>query len=646
MIDFSAYYYNPFVLPVAISAISVVSMGIIVFSRNTRSPVNQFFLLSCLSVFLWLFGFVMVYLSKEKATALLWNQYCAFLGVVFVTPNIFFFAKAITGSLKEPRRLMLLVYSLAFICYLLGFNDNFIIGAKKYFWGWYPLYGPTSYVFLVFFLVMVVAALRVLWSARDRMGSKVENKRVRIVFFAVLLGYLAGVDFLPTFGIGLYPLGHLIIFSWLSAIGYAVIRYKLMALTPEVVAEQVIALIPDFFILADGGGKITMVNRAVERGLGYKQEELIGKMAGIIIPRNNEDSSLANELEKKGTISNLETSFQSKNGTKIPVIFSGASISNKVGDVAGFIFMGMDITERKKREEEKEELIRELRERQVLLERQKQEVEDSRRAIKNVAEDLMRSQEKMELMQDQLIQAEKLNAVGQLASGVAHEVRNPLAIILQGVNYLENKISAKEGEISETLGMLKENIKRADRIIEGLFDFSRAASLKLGPQDLNSILEKALSLVKARFQFANIDIVMEVKQNLPRVLGDANKLEQVFINLMLNAVQAMPEGGKIIIRSFDKKLEEIRNGIGKRAQDNFRVGERAVIAEIEDTGHGITEENLKKIFDPFFTTKGPTGGAGLGLSVTRNIVHMHKGLLFAQSEPGKGTKMTVLLKVA
>jgi signal transduction histidine kinase len=253
---------------------------------------------------------------------------------------------------------------------------------------------------------------------------------------------------------------------------------------------------------------------------------------------------------------------------------------------------------------------------------------------------------KLKETQNQLIQAEKLSAIGQLASGVAHEVRNPLGIILQGVNYLENRISAGDQDIFETLGMIKSSIMRADKIINALFDFSKAGSMDSKPEDVNSILEVSLNLVKAKFKFKNIEIVMETKKDIPMISADKNKLEQVFINILLNAVQAMPDGGKIIIRSYDKKLEEAKNGIGKRNEDYFKIGELAVIVEIEDTGVGIPEENLKKVFDPFFTTKGPTSGAGLGLSVTQNIINMHKGLIDIKSQAGKGTKVAITFKTA
>jgi len=254
---------------------------------------------------------------------------------------------------------------------------------------------------------------------------------------------------------------------------------------------------------------------------------------------------------------------------------------------------------------------------------------------------------KLKEIQDQLIQSEKLNAVGLLASGIAHEVRNPLGVIIQGLDYLDKRISTKEESIVETLAMLKDSVKRINKIIAGLLDFSRATVLNLQPEDINSILENSLSLVKNQFKFEHhIEIIRELKTDIPKVLVDKNRMEQVCINVLLNAAQAMPEGGKIIIRSYAKQLKEAKNGTGKRQEDHFRVGERAVIVEFEDTGIGIPEENIKRIFDPFFTTKCPGGGTGLGLSVSRSILHMHKGLIYAESLVGKGTTLTIVLKIS
>lgn len=263
---------------------------------------------------------------------------------------------------------------------------------------------------------------------------------------------------------------------------------------------------------------------------------------------------------------------------------------------------------------------------------------------KRIDESLRAAYTRLQETQSQLIQAEKLTAVGELASGVAHEVRNPLGIILQGVNYLEERIFPKEEDISETLVMLKESVTRADRIINGLLDFSRFTTLSLQPEDINSILENSLVLVRNQFKVENIEISRELGSGLPGVLADKNKLEQVFINLLLNAIQAMPSGGRIIIRSYAKQVAEAKSDIDKLLKEDFHIGERVVVVELEDTGAGIPKEIMKNIFDPFFTTKGPKKGTGLGLSVSRNIMQMHKGLIYAESQEGKGSKITVVLR--
>jgi signal transduction histidine kinase len=248
--------------------------------------------------------------------------------------------------------------------------------------------------------------------------------------------------------------------------------------------------------------------------------------------------------------------------------------------------------------------------------------------------------------QGQLIQAEKLNAVGQLASGVAHEVKNPLGIVLQGIHYLESSLKHEDDTALKVFDTMKNNIKRADDIIRSLVDFSRASEIRIGPEDINPIIESSLQLIQHRVILADIEIIRELKEDLPKALLDKAKMEQVFVNLFLNAIQVMPKGGKLFIRSYATKLKDIRNGVGRRGQDLFKQGEEALVVEVEDTGEGISEEDLKRIFEPFFSTKGPRGGAGLGLPVSKNIIDMHRGLIDMVSKKDAGTKVIICLKIA
>lgn len=265
---------------------------------------------------------------------------------------------------------------------------------------------------------------------------------------------------------------------------------------------------------------------------------------------------------------------------------------------------------------------------------------------KKTEEELRAAYTTLKDIQEQLIQAEKMQAIGMLASGVAHEVKNPLGTIMQGIDYLEKKLPLEQEDIFKTVGMIKESIGRADDIIRTLLDFSRVTNLNLQPQDINSILENSLVLLKQNLESKQIEVVKETKQDIPKVLVDRNKIEQVFINVLLNAIQAISENGKIIIRSYDTQSEEIKNAAHGIGESRFKTGEKIVVVEIEDTGIGILEENIKKIFDPFFTTKKLGEGFGLGLSICRSIIDMHRGIIEIESQPGKGSKAIIILRIA
>ena len=262
-----------------------------------------------------------------------------------------------------------------------------------------------------------------------------------------------------------------------------------------------------------------------------------------------------------------------------------------------------------------------------------------------IREELEKGLERLKAAQAQLVHAEKMEAVGRMASGVAHEVKNPLGIILQGINYFEGELPPEEKDNREMLQMMKESVKRADKIVRALLDFSRVEELKIEQQDINTIIESSIDLVLHKLKLNSIEYVCELGKDLPKMLIDRGKTEQVFVNLFNNAVDAMPKGGKLSVRSYLSELKAPGNRVGNRENDIFRLGEEAIIVEVEDTGAGIDEDIMYKIFDPFFTTKNRTEGTGLGLSVAKSIIDMHKGLIDVESKKGKGTKFTIVFKI-
>ncbi|MBU2103333.1 MAG: ATP-binding protein [Candidatus Omnitrophota bacterium] len=256
-------------------------------------------------------------------------------------------------------------------------------------------------------------------------------------------------------------------------------------------------------------------------------------------------------------------------------------------------------------------------------------------------ERLRQAYEELVKTQEELIQAEKSKAIGQLAAGIAHEVRNPLAIIMQSADYLEIKLS-NDKEISEVARLIKDNIKRADNIICALVDFSKVTQLGLEALNINSVIENSLLLIPRGSTFENVQVVKTLGEPLPKVLADTKKMTQVFINIFLNAIQAMPEGGKLFVRTYTAQFSKPLHDLEEL--NLIKTGETIVRIEIEDTGEGISPEHLKMIFDPFFTTRGPQKGTGLGLTVTRNIIQMHKGFIDVESQVQKGTKFIITLK--
>lgn len=258
--------------------------------------------------------------------------------------------------------------------------------------------------------------------------------------------------------------------------------------------------------------------------------------------------------------------------------------------------------------------------------------------------EVRRYQAQLRATQLQLIQSEKLDSLGRMAAGVAHEVKNPLMMILTGVKVLSKRLPNADESTRQLLQDMTEAVERADRIIGGLLNYSRDRGLDLAPTDLNATIEKALPLVKHGLDEAGVVVVTQLHGALPMVPLDEFKMQQVFVNLLTNALHAIGRNGEVILTT---SLEKLTRGthVGYRTSDRYVPGERVVIIRIEDSGPGIPKEHLAKVFDPFFTTK-PTGrGTGLGLSVSRQIVEMHGGTIEVANRDVGGARVTITLKL-
>ena len=272
----------------------------------------------------------------------------------------------------------------------------------------------------------------------------------------------------------------------------------------------------------------------------------------------------------------------------------------------------------------------------------------ARRQLENANAELERANETLKHTQLQLLHAERLQSIGRLAAGVAHEVKNPLAVLRMGVDFFLNLRQPPEtAELAATvLEDMQSAIVRADTIIMGMLDFSAPGELRLQPVDVNQLVGRALALVRHELTSNGNEVQRTATPGSAFALLDAQKIDQVLVNLLTNAFHAMPGGGKLSIRTGVRTIavDETSHDAGSREGARFRTGEDVVEIQIDDSGTGIPLDKLDKIFDPFFTTKETGKGTGLGLTVARKIVELHGGTLSIINRPEGGVRSTLLFK--
>ncbi|MDR3406047.1 MAG: ATP-binding protein [Chthoniobacter sp.] len=276
------------------------------------------------------------------------------------------------------------------------------------------------------------------------------------------------------------------------------------------------------------------------------------------------------------------------------------------------------------------------------------ELNERNKEMASVLTDLTQSHQELKRAQLQLIQAEKMQSVGSLAAGVAHEVKNPLAILEMGLGCLMTRTDLDPDSIQIVHNEMKEAVSRANTVISGLLDYSSSQELGIRACPLDAVLERALHLMRHEFVSRKITVMRHFAPDLPPCQIDAQKIEQVFINLFTNACHAMPKGGTLTVTTVARSLtaDEVRWEAGDRSGSRFRQSDSVAEVTVRDTGTGIASDHLDKVFDPFFTTK-PTGqGTGLGLTVSQKIVDLHGGRLELANAPEGGAVATVLFRLS
>src|SRR3989344_3801867 len=239
-------------------------------------------------------------------------------------------------------------------------------------------------------------------------------------------------------------------------------------------------------------------------------------------------------------------------------------------------------------------------------------------------------------LQEQLLQSQKMESVGTLTGGIAHDFNNIIAIILGHISLL-NDCAGLDDKAKQRVRVIENSARKAGQIVSKLMSFSRKASFEILPVNLNNIIKDTVELCETMARSRKVAIKMETGDNIHHIHADSNQMEQVLMNLFVNAMDAMPDGGTIIIRTEFVEIERNNHVHPLLSSGKY------ILMKVTDTGTGIPEEIKDKIFNPFFTTKGPGMGTGLGLAMVYGIVKEHKGVLNVKSKTGKGTAFEIYL---
>ncbi len=380
------------------------------------------------------------------------------------------------------------------------------------------------------------------------------------------------------------------------------IRTKELALS-EGKLRGMVETINDLIWEVDADLKYVYVSPLAKEILGYEPEELIGKTIFDLMPEGDAQK-LKETLQEIGyskrRFSNLERNTIHKSGKHIILETNGAPILDDAENLTGFRGADRDVTERKQAEKELQNYAIELESARSNLE---QKVEERTAELKKVHEVLLLK--------------EKLATLGELASSVSHELRNPLGVIKNAIYFFNMKMNSFEDEaIKENIQIITREINIANKIISDLLDFTRGKPPVRLDIDINQLVKEMLS--KSLIP-ANIKVVTDLSEKIPTVSVDPTQIAQIFLNFIENAVQSMEKGGtlKVISRQKDSAVE----------------------VAFADEGCGISADNLERIFEPLFTTKAK--GIGLGLAVSKNLIEANGGRIDVESEEGRGSTFTI-----
>jgi len=591
------------ILPVLhfLSFLLYVYVGIIVLVRNPKSPLHRVaFSLTCCCA-LWAFGMIFLHNPQTPENLVILFSRINAIGWIGFALCVLLFGLIFTekeGVFKTKYFYLVLCIFPLLLLYQQWSHASIIAGHIRQPYGFSHVWGKSiwTYFFWMYcFSYMGIGLYLVsdFWKKTENPSKKKQSKIIAITgIITFSMGAFTAIA-LPALHIYAVPQTvTLLSLIWVIGAAYAMVKYNFFAVTPATAAEDIISTMAEGLILLSKKGLIITANNATLNLLKYNQEELQDSPVDILFTEESLRSGLIHEIIGGPDFKNNDTHFKTRDGKHVPISLSRSTLRDKAGMTIGFVCVARDMTESRRSKKEKKKL------------------------------------------KTRLEQAQKMEALGILAGGVAHDLNNVLGGIVSYPELLLMQIPENSPLVNPMITIQKSGEKAA-AIVQDMLTLARRGVAVTEIVNLNKIISDYFNTpehAKLSFFHPNVHFEISLKKNMQNIIGSPVHLSKTVMNLISNAAEAMTDGGTVFISTQYQSL---------KGYDDAREGEYVTLT-VSDTGVGISSEDMERIFEPFYTKKTMgRSGTGLGMAVVWETVKDHKGTIDVESTIGKGTTFTL-----
>jgi two-component system, cell cycle sensor histidine kinase and response regulator CckA len=595
----SHYAFNWYALPPAITAVCSLLTGLMLYRREWSSRVGQALMSVTLTLGFWFATMAMVYLSADASTALLWARVC-YVAIPILPSTLYLYSSVGLRFYDKQKVLVWLSFLAGIVFIAIAYNTHLLIaGVREYWWGYYPVYGWVGSVFLGYYVFVIVAGqVQFRGVLHATVPGTLFYRRTRLSAVALAAMSTALVDFPAKYGLSLYPFGYISALAFIVLVMLIERRYRVVYMTPAFAAAQILDTMQGAVLVAAVDGALEVSNKSAGELLGYTEGEFLELTLDDIFDSQSDWRRALERMVAGEQIRSEETVWKLKGGRTVDVSLSASLIcEGRHPTPVGIVMAALDITQRKKAEA----------------------------ALKE--------------SEEQLRQAQKMEAIGQLAGGIAHDFNNMLTAII-GNSSLALSTVPEHDPTHGLIADIHEVGERAAVLTRQILAFSRRQVLKPEVISLNQVLADLEPLLR-RSIGEHIELHLRLDGQLRDSEVDRHQIGQVVLNLAVNARDAMPSGGRLLIETANAHVDDSHT----RKHPEMNPGEYVSLI-VTDNGCGMDGTTLSKLFEPFFTTKPKGKGTGLGLSTVFGIVKQSGGGVYVYSEPGIGSTFKVYVPAA